>query len=132
MEMTYSYKPVLVMAMLSNADSNGRAKLSDIVLYFRKYYSNRRNTGLIVEKSNSLYCRTDVTDKQIERNILLKPFRRFEEMHMMRHTKTIGIVEMDSSVWKRLTEKEKEEILGICQEKLEAYYCELPEKLSLE
>lgn len=43
-------------------------------------------------------------------------------MHMMRHTKTLGIVEIDNSVWKRLTENEKAEIKSICKEKLDDYY----------
>ena len=64
----------------------------------------------------------DVTDKEIERNILANPFKRFEDMQMMRHTKTLGIVEVDNSVWKRLTEEEKAEIRRICEEKLEGYY----------
>ena len=41
---------------------------------------------------------------------------------MMRHTKTLGIVEVDNSVWKRLTEEEKAEIREICNEKLDAYF----------
>ena len=46
----------------------------------------------------------------------------------MRHTKTLGIVEVDNSVWKRLTEEEKAEIRGICEEKLEGYYSRLEAK----
>ena len=122
MDMSYSYKPVLMLAVLACADGKGRMKLSDLVQFFRSFYADRRCRGLIVEKSNSLYCREDVTDKEIERNILANPFKRFEDMQMMRHTKTLGIVEVDNSVWKRLTEEEKTEIRGICEEKLEGYY----------
>lgn len=64
----------------------------------------------------------DVTDKEIERNILMNPFKRYEDIQMMRHTKTLGIVEVDNSVWNRLTEEEKTEIMEICGEKLEGYY----------
>ena len=103
-------------------DGKGRMKLSDLVQFFRSYCADRRNRGLVVEKPNSLYCREDVTDKEIERNILANPFKRFEDMQMMRHTKTLGIVEVDNSVWKRLTEEEKAEIREICEEKLEGYY----------
>jgi len=66
--------------------------------------------------------------KEIERNILANPFKRFEDMQMMRHTRTLGIVEVDNSVWKRLTEEEKVEIRGICEEKLEGYYRRLEGK----
>lgn len=41
---------------------------------------------------------------------------------MLRHTKTLGIVQVDESVWKRLSKKEKAEIREICEEKLEQYY----------
>jgi len=122
MDMSYSYKPVLMLAVLACADGKGRMKLTDLVQFFRSFYADRRSRGLIVEKPNSLYCREDVTDKEIERNILANPFKRFEDMQMMRHTKTLGIVEVDNSVWKRLTEEEKAEIKGICKEKLEGYY----------
>ena len=122
MLMDHSYKPVLMLAVLACADDKGRMKLTDLVQFFRSFYADRRSRGLIVEKPNSLYCREDVTDKEIERNILVNPFKRFEDMQMMRHTRTLGIVEVDNNVWKRLTEEEKAEIRGICEEKLEGYY----------
>ena len=128
MDMSYSYKPVLVLAVLECADPSGRMKLADLVSFFRAFYAKRRADGLSVEKKNSLYCREDVTDKEIERNILINPFKRFEDMQMMRHTKTLGIVEVDSTIWKRLTDEEKGEIAQICQEKLQHYYARLEER----
>ena len=57
-----------------------------------------------------------------ERNILSNPFKRFEDMNMMRHTKTLGVIEVDSTVWKKLTPEEKQMIDTVCEEKLQAYY----------
>lgn len=122
MDMSFSYKPVLMLAVLHCADSAGRMKLCDLVAFFRTFYDDRRNACLPVEKKNSLYCRSDITDKEIERNILINPFTRFEDMQMMRHTKTLGIVEVEPTVWKRLTDEEKQDIAAICHEKLAAYY----------
>ena len=122
MDMSYSYKPVLMLAVLRCADEKGRMKLCDLVSFFRQFYAERREAGLVVEKKNSLYCRLDATDKEIERNILSNPFKRFEDMQMMRHTKTLGIVEVDSSVWKQLTVEEKDEIHAVCVDKLKRYY----------
>ena len=62
------------------------------------------------------------TDKEAARNILSNPFKRFEDMNMMHHTKTIGIIEVDSSVWKHLTDEDKRRIVQICDLKLERYY----------
>ena len=122
MTMDHSYKPVLLKAILTYADANGRVKISDIVSYFRSFYESRRAAGLVVEKVNSIFSKPDYTDKQAERNILSNPFKRFEDMNMLRHTKTLGIVEVDANVWKRLTDAEKKRIEAICDERLEKYY----------
>ena len=122
MDMSYSYKPVLLKAILTYADANGRVKISDIVSYFRSFYESRRNTGLVVEKANSIYTKGNYTDKDAERNILSNPFKRFEDMNMLRHTKTLGVVEVDSTVWKKLTDVEKKWIEDICDERIENYY----------
>ena len=45
MDMSYSYKPVLIKAVMFYADEKGRVKLEDIVAYFRKFYENRRTSG---------------------------------------------------------------------------------------
>lgn len=128
MDMSYSYKPVLLKVVLSYADNKGRVKLSDIVTYFREFYEARRTAGLVVEKANSIYAKGGYTDSQAQRNILSNPFKRFEDMEMLHYTKTLGVIQMDESVWKKLTRKEKQEIERICNEKLEQYYSRLTEK----
>ena len=122
MDMSYSYKPVLIKAVFTHADSKGRVKLDDIVAYFRSYYEERRNAGLTVEKPNSIFAKGGYTDKEAQRNILANPFKRFQDMQMLRHTKTLGIIEVEPTVWRNLTEEEKTEILEICDEKLSGYY----------
>ena len=123
MDMSYSYKPVLIKAIMLYADDKGRIKLSDIVSYFKSYYEDRRAKGLPVEKKNSIFAKGGYTDKEAERNILSNPFKRFEDMQMIHHTKTLGIVQVDEAVWKHLSKDEKVEIETICERKLEMYYC---------
>ncbi len=67
-------------------------------------------------------CRGGYTDKEAERNILANSFKRFEDMQMLRHTKTLGVVRMDETVWKHLAEQDKGDIRDICIQKLEEYY----------
>ena len=122
MDMSYSYKPVLIKAVLQYADSKGRVRLDDIVAYFKTFYENRRNAGLAVEKPNSIFAKGGYTDKEAQRNILSNPFKRFEDMQMLRHTKTLGIIEVEPTVWKNLINEEKAEILEVCDRKLEGYY----------
>lgn len=53
------------------------------------------------------------------------PFKRFEDMQMLHHTRTLGVVQVDEAVWKKLTQEEKQEIQRICDEKLESYFRQL-------
>ena len=122
MDMSYSYKPVLLKAIFAHADNKGRVKLDDISAYFCSFYEERRSAGLVVEKSNSIFSKGGYTDKDAQRNILSNPFKRFEDMQMLRHTKTLGIIEVEPTVWKNLTDDEVRRILDICDEKLERYY----------
>ena len=125
MDMSYSYKPILIMAILEYADSDGRVNLADIVSYFRRYFDVRRKAGLIVEKQNSIYLRANLSDQEIRTNILTYPYKRFEYMKMLRHTKTLGIIEVNSSVWRRLSSDEKAEIKQISLQKLNQYFRKL-------
>lgn len=125
MDMSYSYKPVLIKAIIEKADSRGHIKLDDIAAYFRNYYEGRRSAGLVVEKSNSIFAKGGYTDKDAQKNILSNPFKRFEDMQMLRHTKTLGIIEVEPTVWKTLTDDEKAEISKICDRKLGEYFKKL-------
>lgn len=122
MDMNHSYKPVLLQAILKHADKNGRVKLEDIVSYFKSFYEGRRAAGFVTEKTDSIFFKGGYTNKEAEQNILRQPFKRFEDMNMMRHTKTLGIIEVDSTIWKKLTDEDKEKIKSICSDKLEEYY----------
>ena len=54
--------------------------------------------------------------------IFSNPFKRFEDMQMLHHTKTLSVIQVDESVWKKLTREEKQEIERICDEKLDSYF----------
>ena len=122
MDMSYSYKPVLVKAILRYADEKGRVRLEDIADHFRAFYEERRTAGLVVEKANSIFAKGNYTNSEAQRNILTNPFKRFEDMQMLRHTRTLGIIQVDEAVWKKLGAEEKSEIERICEEKLAGYY----------
>ena len=125
MDMSFSYKPILLLGILEHADPSGRVELSSLVQFFRDYFDRRRAGGLPVEKKNSIYYSGQATDSEIAQNTLANPFRRFEYMKILTHTKTLGIIQVDSSVWKRLSKEDLEEIRAVCREKLEHYFSKL-------
>ena len=117
MDMSYSHKLVLMKAIILYADEKGRIKLDDIVAYFKSYYETRRAAGLPAEKKNSIFAEGGYADKEAERNILSNLFKRFKDMQMLQHTKTLGIVQIAEAVWKRLSKEKKAEIEFIFDKK---------------
>lgn len=122
MDMSFSYKPVLLKAMLKHVDENGRVLVEDIVNYFMEFYRARKEQGLVVEKKSSIFCKHVYTRKDVERNIFANPFKRFEDMRFMSRCREIEYVEFNRHVFKRLSQEEMEWIVGHCNEKLEEYY----------
>lgn len=102
MDMSFSYKPVLLNAMFEHVDENGRVRVEDIVNYFMDFYRARKESGLVVEKKSSLYCKDGNARKGVERNIFSNPFKRFEDMRFMSRCQDIEYVEFNRHVWKRL------------------------------
>ena len=122
MDMSFSYKPVLLKAMFEHVDENGRVLVADIVNYFMDFYSARKEKSLVVEKKQSIFGKDGYTKKDVEGIIFRNPFRRFEDMRFMSRCRDIEYVEFNRHVWKNLTGEEKEWIVGRCDEKLEEYY----------
>lgn len=122
MDMSFSYKPVLLKAMLDHADENGKVRISDIVDYFIAFYSGRKEKGLKVEKSSSIYCKENYTRKDVERNIFTYPFKRFEDMRFMKKSKEVEYVEFNKLIFKKLSEHDKRWIIEHCESNLNQYY----------
>jgi superfamily II DNA or RNA helicase len=122
MDMSYSYKPVLMKALLMYSDSKGRIDLKDVANFFRFFFNDRRRQGLIVEKPQSVYWNENITDKEIIHNILIYPYKRFSDMGVLKHAKTLELIEVDETIWKRLTKEDLKEIEEVCNRKLEEYF----------
>lgn len=123
MEMSYSYKPVLLKAIFDHIDEKGRVRVEDIVDYFIDYYEDRREKGLLVEKRQCLYLR-EYTRQEVERNIFSNPFKRFEDMNFMKRNKDVELIEISRHIMKKLTEEDKEWIVRHCNRKLDEYFDE--------
>lgn len=122
MDMSYSYKPVLLKAVFDSIDERGRVKIEDLVDYFIEYYTGRKEKGLVVEKKRCIYLRDDYTRKEVERNISSNPFKRFEDMNFMKRSKDVEYIEISRHIMKKLTEDEIDWIIKHCDMKLREYY----------
>ena len=76
---------------------------------------------MVVEKKRCLYLR-DYTTKEVERNILSNPFKRFEDMNFMKKSRDVGYLEISRYIWRKLSKEDVDWIVGHSDEKLEAYF----------
>lgn len=122
MQMSYSYKPVFLISFLSNMNEHGEAMLSDVAESFMWYYEDRIKKGLPAEKKNCIFTKGDYTIKDVEKLILGMPFKRFEGMGYMRHSKYLGIIQIDKSIMKTLDDDDISTILTYCTDALDRYW----------
>lgn len=125
MGMSYSYKPVLLKATYEYMDSSGRVALSDVVDYFIDFYEDRKAHGMIAEKSTSIYQKGGYTRKDVEKNILSNPFKRFEDMRFLMRCKDVETIEVNPIIFRKLTREDWLHIVNVCDKSLEKYYLRL-------
>lgn len=122
MDMSYSYKPVLLLSMLAHVDERGRAAIDAVVNGFIEFYANRRALGLFVEKENSIFTHEDVSPVDAKRNILANPFKRFSDMRFMQYSRDLERIEFNWDLYRHFDEEVVKELKSICKDKLDKYY----------
>ena len=125
MDMSYSYKPVLLKAIYEYMDSSGRVALPDVVDYFINFYEDRKAHGMVAEKSTSIYQKGGYTRKDVEKNILSNPFKRFEDMRFLMRCKDVETIEVNPIIFRKLTREDWLHIVNVCDKSLEKYYLRL-------
>jgi superfamily II DNA or RNA helicase len=123
MDMTLSYKPVMLLALLDAVDSEGRARLSDVVQGFRRFYQERRQRGLLVERPGSRKQAVDeLAEADAQRLMLGKPFEKFERRRFLRYDRDLAFVRFVGHLWRQLGPEDLEQVRQLCRRSIEAYY----------
>ncbi|MEI8020024.1 MAG: DEAD/DEAH box helicase family protein [Schlesneria sp.] len=123
MDMSASYKPVMLLSVLDNVDSNGRASLKSVVSSFRQFYERRRALGLVVEKPTSRLARIeDLDDAAVQRVMIEMPFEKFERRKYLQYARDLAFVKFTSLLWKQLVPTDLAELRIVCEKNIERYY----------
>src|SRR5262249_19096983 len=78
MDMTMSYKPVMLLALLDAGGEDGKASLTEVVQRFRRFSQERRAAGLVVERPDARRQAVDELDEVAAQRLMLgKPFETF-------------------------------------------------------
>lgn len=120
MKMSYSYKAVLVLALIDSPDLS--ITISDATTFFRNYYNQRRINDLKVEKKNCLYQHEETTDGEIADNIIRNPVNALLKSGYFGYIEKCQVFSVKRSVAAQITDENREEIRKACNRKLKAYY----------
>lgn len=123
MSMSYSYKPVLILALL---DNGGKVTSWNAANYFASYYAARLEKGLVAEKSNSIYSNLNCTIDQIRTNIITNPIKALtSSSELFTYNSNEDLLEIDPQIWKRLCDVDVRNINAACIDRLDRYYAKL-------
>jgi superfamily II DNA or RNA helicase len=123
MDMTLSYKPVMLLALLDAIDDEGRAKLGDVVQRFRGFYQERRQRSLPVDRPGARKQSVDeLSDSDARRLMLDKPFATFERPRFLRYDRDLAYVRFVPHLWRQLGPADIEQVRQTCRRKITAYY----------
>ena len=123
MDMNTSYKPVLLLGLLKLADSSGRVKIKELTAFFRDFYRQRLEKGLVVEGDRKQMCRVgELSDSEIEAIMLAKPFEKFERRKFVSRLKEMTVLQFAKPLWKSLTDQDKAELQKLAEAALLKYY----------
>src|SRR5439155_13091679 len=126
--MSASYKPVMLLAILDCVDNHGRARLAEVVAKFRRFYEDRKEAGLPVERANARMAKLDrLDDAEVQRVMLDMPFEKFERRRYLRYDRDLAFVRFEPSLWRQLKPEDLAKLRAICEESIQKYYERLGE-----
>lgn len=123
MDMSASYKPVMLLAILDCVDSHGKANLADVVGSFRRFYEQRKADGLTVERATARMANVEsLDDSAVQRVMLEMPFEKFERRKYLQYARDLAFIRFEPSLWRQLKPADLSKVRDICNESLNKYY----------
>ena len=124
MDMTASYKPVMIQAIIDLVDGQGRARSEEVTRRFLDFYLRRQQAGLVAERPTAQMAEPDKLTLDVVRGVMLtKPFKIFEQRKFLLQDKhDLAFVKFAPSLWRQLKPEDLSAIKSICETKIVAFY----------
>jgi hypothetical protein len=88
MDMSASYKPVMLLALLDSIDDSGKARLSDVVRVFRPVLKPGRRPEKSSSARRARMARVgELEDAEVQRVLLEMPFEKFGAVNISNTTR---------------------------------------------
>ena len=124
MDMTASYKPVWLSALLNCVNEQGKALVTEVTAVFWNFYRQRQEAGQVAERSNSALSQPDSCSlSSIQQIINRGPFFRFGLFDYVTYANDKAYYQIDKNIWKKLAEPaERQHVESLCQQSIVSYY----------
>jgi hypothetical protein len=122
-QMSKSYKPVLLKALLKVVDRNGVAAVDAVVEAFHAFYLERERQGLPLEFGNTIFRDgANIPSNTIKTLIIKNPLDRFIIKGFLEYDKPNELIRFVPQLWNELRFYELMDILSSADEQLNYYY----------
>ncbi len=123
MDMSASYKPVLLLCLLDTVNEQGRVPIATLTEAFRDFYERRKAAGLVVEKANMRMARVaDLDSTDIQQLILQMPFRKFSQRGYLDYGRDVSDVRFEPKLWRRLSAEDRARLREIAHTHMRHYF----------
>lgn len=122
MRMSYSYKAVLLLALLENIETDVKIAISEAVPFFRKFYRSRIEKGLPAELKFSIYSDLNVDDSRILANITRNPLNALLLSNYFEYDSVTQRFGFKAEVWSGITEVGRTRMVDAANARLAKYY----------
>lgn len=124
MDMSSSYKPALLLAILDTIDERGHAPIEDVAAAFHAFYLGRFQRGLRIERPGMRMVKPDQLTPDDVRSVMLEmPFRKFEQRKYLSYDREdLARVRFQPALWRQLTAEDRDIIRRQCEQSIAEYY----------
>lgn len=130
---TFSFKMVFLLAFLKNLDKNGNAKIDNVLKLYKRFYKDRLNYNLKVDRENCIYTHEYLENHNaLKQSMLSNPFEKFERKRFILHCKELSEIGFNSNLWNKLTKEDIKRIKDMMYAHLQEYYQNLDGLLNID
>lgn len=122
MRMSYSYKPLLILALLHSGEPDGSISIQNAAEQFREFYSERKKRGLPAEKKKCIYLRDDFTLDQGMANLIANPVKALVASGYFFYNEETKVFSFSPEIWSGMKRGKKASLTRICKQRLKEYY----------
>ncbi len=124
MDMSSSYKPVMLLSMLKHVNESGCARIDEVVHSFHQFYLSRLHCGLRVERQSTNMARAeDLCEDDVRGLMLRMPFQKFEQKKFMSYDRNdVAYIRFSSNLWRQLSDEDKTTLRNSCEAAIAKYY----------